>query len=666
MSRMTCTGPSLQCQTEPLRSFAWRHLPARALLAALLVAAAPVWSQDISVTAPTEAETGSQFSVSYSGTSNPRDFITIVKPELAEGQYGAYQYTRESPLKLQAPPVPGDYEIRYLSADSPYPTLWRQALKVTEASATLQGPQTIAAGSALEIAWTGPNNPQDFITIVSAGAAEGTYKTYQYTQSGSPVTLTAPDVAGDYEVRYLMGLSPYRTLTSMPLKVTSTEASITAPAEVPAGALVTFEWQGPDNAQDFITVVPANAPDKDYDRYVYTQSGSPAELLAPDTPGDYELRYLTGQSYAVLARAPLRTTAVTASVQGPQSIEALSPVLVGWEGPGNPQDYVIIQPIAAEVSAGGQYAYVSRGPELRITAPTKPGQYEYRYVTGQSNLILARQAVTVTPRTAPGTLKVVDGSGSAGAAGGDPTGEVTGSGVIVVLDASGSMLQRLDGKRRIDIAKASLRQLIQQDLPDHTRFGLRVFGHKEADSCRTDLEITLGPLNRSEAAAKVEGITAMNLAKTPIADTLAKAGEDLAGQPGPNLIILVTDGEETCDGDPAAVITSLREGGLDVRVNIVGFAIDELMLRESFARWAELGGGQYIDARNAAELSAGLSSAIERPFEVLAADGSKVASGLVNGLALELPPGEYRVKIAGSEALPATVKADEESVVSLD
>jgi len=634
------------------------------LLAAQLGASTPLWAQEVSVTAPAEAVAGSKLQVSYSGRTNPRDFITIVKPDAAEGQYDAYQYTRESPLELRVPPDAGEYEIRYLAADSPYPTLWRQELVVTEPNASLEGPGTAAAGSQVEIIWTGPDNPQDFITIVEAGASEGTYKGYKYTQTGSPVALTAPDQAGDYEVRYLMGQSPYRTLTSMPLKVTSTEASITAPAEVPAGSLVRFEWQGPDNAQDFITVVPKGAPDKDYERYVYTQRGSPTELLVPETPGDYELRYLTGQSYGVLARAPIRTTAVTASVQGPQSIEALSAVMVEWEGPGNPQDYVIIQPVAAEVPAGGQYAYVSRGPELRITAPSEPGEYEYRYVTGQAGNILARQAVTVTPRNAPGRLKVVDGSGVSGAASGAAdTG--AGAGVVVVLDASGSMLQRLDGERRIDIAKASLRQLIQQGLPGNTRFGLRVFGHKEADSCRTDLEIPLGPLNRSEAAAKVAGINAMNLAKTPIAATLAKAGEDLAGQPGPNLIILLTDGEETCDGDPAAVITSLREGGLDVRVNIVGFAIDELMLRETFERWAALGGGQYIDARNAAELSAGLSSAIERPYEVLAADGSKVATGLVNGLSLELPPGDYRVKLAGTDERAVTVKADEESVVSL-
>jgi len=163
----------------------------------------------------------------------------------------------------------------------------------------------------------------------------------------------------------------------------------------------------------------------------------------------------------------------------------------------------------------------------------------------------------------------------------------------------------------------------------------------------------------------VASINAMNLAKTPIAATLAKAGAELAGKSGAHLLILLTDGEETCDGDPAAVIASLSAGGLDVRVNIVGFAIDELMLRETFQEWASLGNGTYLDARNAEELTAGLAYAIEVPFEVLDGGGDVVASGVVNGPAVELQPGAYRVRMAAGDARDVTVKADEEAVINL-
>jgi Ca-activated chloride channel family protein len=64
-------------------------------------------------------------------------------------------------------------------------------------------------------------------------------------------------------------------------------------------------WEGPDNEGDYITVVSVGAPDDDYGDYSYTSRGNPAELTAPETPGSYELRYITGQSGLVLARRSL-------------------------------------------------------------------------------------------------------------------------------------------------------------------------------------------------------------------------------------------------------------------------------------------------------------------------------------------------------------------------
>ena len=615
-------------------------------------------AQDISVSAPTEAWVGSEISVSFEGASNPQDFITIVARGTPEGKYGAYQYARGSPVRLEVPAVPGDYEIRYLDAASPYPTRWRQALAVADSVASLEAPAQVDAGAAFEVRWTGPDNKQDFITVVAAGTAEGKYESgYRYTNRGSTLTFQAPDKPGEYELRYLMGAAPYRTLGSRPITVRGTAASLAAPAEVNAGAEFSVTWAGPDNELDFITIVPADAADKNYGTYAYTRQGNPAQLTAPEEPGPHQVRYLTGQSYTSLARTPIEVLPVTASVTGPDTVAARSVAVVSWEGPDNNLDYLIIVPAGAEPSANGQYTYTSRGPELRIETPAEPGAYEFRYMTGGKNKVLASQAVTVTPRPVPGKLQVVDSS--------QASGSLAGGSVVIILDASGSMLQRIGSERRIDMAKKAVVQLVQKDLPNEVIFSLRVFGHKEKDSCRTDVEIAFAPLNRAQAAATVASIEAMNLAKTPIAATLSAVATDLAAQPGPFVVILLTDGEETCDGDPAAVIQSMVDSGIDVRVNIVGLAIDELMLRETFQQWARLGHGQYLDAQNAEELLSGLIQAIDQPFEVLDASGSVVANGTINGPAIELPEGSYTVLTASQEnALSAVVKADETTVLN--
>jgi hypothetical protein len=225
-----------------------------------------------------------------------------------------------------------------------------------------------------------------------------------------------------------------------------------------------------------------------------------------------------------------------------------------------------------------------------------------------------------------------------------------GSGAVeVILDASGSMLQRLGGERRIEIAKNALTGLVRSVVPASTPFALRVFGHREANSCRTDLEIPLAPLQPAAAASRIGGLQAMNLARTPIAASLARVREDLAGVTGPVVVVLVTDGEETCDGDPAAAIRALRTAGLDVRVNIVGFAIDELRLREEFESWARAGNGRYVEANDGEQLASAMSASLRTPFEVLA-NGTVVATGVVNGEALQLKAGTYRIRLPGSAA----------------
>jgi Mg-chelatase subunit ChlD len=274
-------------------------------------------------------------------------------------------------------------------------------------------------------------------------------------------------------------------------------------------------------------------------------------------------------------------------------------------------------------------------------------------------------AFTVAADTAPpppGQLIVemrseAAGDGRAGAASGA---------VEIVLDASGSMLQRLDGVRRIEIARQALAELADAGLPPGTQLALRVFGQGGAGSCASDLVLPPEPFNAAAFNAAIAPIQPVNRAKTPIGDSLRLAGADLAGLAGRKLIVLVTDGEETCGGDPAGEIAALRAAGLDARVNIVGFAVDDPALKETFAAWAATGGGGYFDAGDAVALSEALQQAVTTPFDILGADGSVVASGIVGGPAIELPPGDYTISIGGKdEPIRATITSGGTTTVAI-
>jgi Ca-activated chloride channel family protein len=262
--------------------------------------------------------------------------------------------------------------------------------------ATLEGPAQVPAGSRFKVKWTGPDSRSDYITIVEKNAKDRAYRNYAYTSKGNPVTITAVDQPGQYELRYIHNHTR-KVLARADITVTAVTAKVEGPAEVGAGASFMVKWTGPDNRADFVTIAPKGAPDKKYMKYFYTKSGNPGKLTAPDEPGDYEIRYVMNQSRTVLARSGIIVKAAGASLQGPASVAAGSSFQVTWTGPDNRADFVTIAPKDAPDRKYMKYFYTKNGNPGKLTAPDTPGEHELRYIMGQSRKVLARAPIDVTP-----------------------------------------------------------------------------------------------------------------------------------------------------------------------------------------------------------------------------------------------------------------------------
>jgi len=613
-----------------------RRLAWAALYAVLTsaIGATSAHAQAATLTAPDQAVVGTAMSISWTGPSGAQEFISIDPVDAPSTTYGDYIYANVTqPGTLTAPDVPGRYVIRYHTGAATYPVIASRPLEVTDVTASIDALAPVDAGAVVTIAWRGPGNPTDFISIDTPGADDRTYGLYAYA-TGTPVSIQAPEAAGTYEVRYHMG-SSYRVIGRTALIVGRVEATVTGPAEAQAGSDVSVTWQGPNGDLDYVSVDTVGQPERDNGPYAYTREGSPLTLRLPDEPGSYVIRYHMA-SGTVIGSHAIRVLPNTATVTGPATVVADTEFEVRWTGPDNDGDYITIIEVGSDSRDYRDYAYTRDGPTVTIEAPLDAGAYELRYMTGRSRQILASQPITVTPGAIPGTLRVV---GEGGGVPGPRTGAVE-----LILDASGSMLQRIDGVRRIELARTALTRLVSELIPAGTQFAFRAFGHLEAGSCRTDLEIPLSPLAPAAATSRIATIQAMNLARTPIGASLALVPNDLAGVTGPVVVVLVTDGEETCQGDPAAAIQALRASGMDVRVNIIGFAIDEQQLRETFQEWSRLGNGRYIEANDGAELAAAMGSALGLPYEVRSGD-EVVGTGTVNGPEIRLAPGTYTVRI---------------------
>lgn len=260
--------------------------------------------------------------------------------------------------------------------------------------ATLIVPQEVAAGSAFSVQWTGPDNRDDYVTVVKPDAAAATYGPYRNTSEGPALSLTAPIEPGDYEVRYVTTRS--RTILGRAtIRVIRALATIDAPAQAVAGTRIQVGWAGPNNAGDYITVVPVEKPDGQFGNFTNTAAGNPLSVLMPVMEGDAELRYMTGQGAKVLARRAIKVVAAQVTLAAPDEAVAGARIAVTWTGPNGPGDFITIVPIEKADGQFGNYTNTSNGSPLNVLTPIMEGNAELRYMTAQGSKVLARRAVKI-------------------------------------------------------------------------------------------------------------------------------------------------------------------------------------------------------------------------------------------------------------------------------
>ncbi len=191
--------------------------------------------------------------------------------------------------------------------------------------------------------------------------------------------------------------------------------------------------------------------------------------------------------------------------------------------------------------------------------------------------------------------------------------------MVLIFDASGSMAGQISGKTKFDIAKDAAKKFIDQ-VAGEKGFALSivVYGHKGSNSgaqkqvsCDGIEEVYyLGPVEADVAKKKLDSFKATGW--TPIAKSFEVAANILKEKPADeNFIFLVSDGKETCGGDPVAVAKNLNTGNLHVTANVVGFDVggaDEAQLKSI----ATAGGGDYFSVKSQTDLEAAFAKHQEK------------------------------------------------------
>lgn len=151
-----------------------------------------------------------------------------------------------------------------------------------------------------------------------------------------------------------------------------------------------------------------------------------------------------------------------------------------------------------------------------------------------------------------------------------------------VFDASFSMFGQWQSGMKMDIAKKMLSDFLDsiKGVPN-LEIAFRAYGHQvplrpERSCTDTKLEVPFGPNNTVAIKNKLKQIVPKGT--TPIAYTLEQCGGDFPSASSPNvrnIIILITDGIEECDGDPCAVSLALQKKGIILKPFVIGIGLDQ-------------------------------------------------------------------------------------------
>jgi hypothetical protein len=205
---------------------------------------------------------------------------------------------------------------------------------------------------------------------------------------------------------------------------------------------------------------------------------------------------------------------------------------------------------------------------------------------------------------------------------------------------------------RIATARRVLRDVVGK-IPDDFNVGLRVYGHRygsrQKETCTdSELIVPIQKLDRKRLLSVVDSTQPRG--ETPLVYSVLQTAADLKGLGGGS-VILITDGEESCHGDPAAAARELKASGVDVSLQILGFTLTGQQVEQQLTQFAQAAGGRYYHAQDGETLGrALLMAAVDKmPFTVFDATGHQVAKGDTDSAGIELSPGDYKVVVRAAD-----------------
>ena len=208
--------------------------------------------------------------------------------------------------------------------------------------------------------------------------------------------------------------------------------------------------------------------------------------------------------------------------------------------------------------------------------------------------------------------------------------------VEYILDASPRMALSQGGdSSRLSVARSVLAEVIRPADPQVTA-GLRVFGAGSAtEPCQdTRLVVPLAVANQDQIAGELERLEASPNAEAALASAMLSAIRDLAQTQGPQTLVVITGGVDSCSSEAGPLIAAEAErAGIDIHLFVIGYQLAPSEA-EAIRGMVQTGGGDYYDAGDEATLRA-LLEAIQAGVDLASTNAREDVRATATWLAAE-------------------------------
>jgi len=346
---------------------------------------------------PERPPAGSEAYIQYWGAPSGTNLVAVTAAGSPVSQYlyripatGAF-----GEVRIPLPDSPKDLEVHFTHdiGSGVQQLLGKVEFGTSRRKVTIEVPERAEIQSPMTLIWEGGGLPGDHIVVANQGDGLRGDVLCIPAANGGPVTINAPDLAGDYEVRYRSRWG--RSLDRARLEVFEILATLDGPTVAAPDEEISIAWTGPDSEQDFLSIAAHDEPDEEYRSFSPTTGGNPAALIAPSPPGDYEIRYVRAADGAILARQPLVVAAVKVTLEVPRAVEAGTRFEVAWSGTAGEGDFITVALARSGPKKHLDWSYTDLGSPVTLAAPFEAGKYVVRYISGTSNRIVARQRIEV-------------------------------------------------------------------------------------------------------------------------------------------------------------------------------------------------------------------------------------------------------------------------------